>query len=225
MTPLIPLAAAFAALGLWLGLRLVRESRARNLARAGFFDAVKPLFDSAEVQLQPTGFPRMTGRSNGLAFDLQAVPDTLTFRKLPALWVMVSLPEPMPVGATLDVMARPSGLEPFSRFANLPQTLPRPSFLPETVVVRSDNAALVAPERLIARLAAIFANARIKEFVISPKGLRIVFLTEEADRGRYLIFRDAEMGMTPLSPSHVAPLLDTLGSMRQDLLDWSKEPG
>jgi len=224
MTPLIPLAAAFAALGLWLGQRLVRESRARRVARAGFFDAVKPLFDSAEVQLQPTGFPRMTGRINGLAFDLQAVPDTLTFRKLPALWLLVSLPEPMPVGATLDVMARPSGLEPFSRFADLPQTLPRPACLPESVVVRSDDAALVPPERLIARLASVFANARIKEFVISPKGLRIVFLTEEADRGRYLIFRDAEMGMSPLSPSHVAPLLDTLGSLRQDLHDWSKEP-
>jgi len=166
----------------------------------------------------------MTGRRNGLAFDVQAVPDTLIFRKLPALWVMVSLPEPMPVGATLDVMARPSGLELFSRFASLPQSLPRPVFLPESVAVRSDNAALVPPERLIVRLGAVFANSNIKEFVLSPKGLRIVFLAEEADRGRYLIFRDAEMGMTPLSPSHVAPLLDTLGALRQDILDWSKEP-
>ncbi len=223
MNPLISLAAAVGALGLWLGLRLMRESRARVLARAGFLGAVKPLFDSADVQLQPTGFPRMTGRSNGRAFDLQVVPDTLTFRKLPALWLLVSLPEPMPVGATLDLMARHSGLEPFSRFADLPHTLPRPAFLPETVTVRSDDAALVPPERLVARLAAVFANPRVKEFVISPKGLRIVVLTEEADRGRYLIFRDAEMGMTPLSPADVTPLLDTLCALRQDLIEWSKE--
>lgn len=221
MTPLIALASA--ALGLWLGLRLVRESGARRRARAGYFDAVKPLFDSADVQVQPTGFARMTGHRKGRAFDLQALPDTLTFRKLPALWVMVSLPEPMPVAATLDLMARPSGNEPFSRFADLPQTLPRPAFLPDTVAVRSDNSRLVPPERLIARLGAVFANPRIKEALISPKGLRIVFLAEEADRGRFLIFRDAEMGRTPLAPTEVAPLLDVLDVLRQDLIDWSQE--
>ena len=92
MSPLIPLGLACAALGLWLALRLIREIRARAAARAGYFDAVKPLFEGGETRLQPTGFPRMTGRRAGLGFDLQVVPDTLTFRKLPALWVMITLP-------------------------------------------------------------------------------------------------------------------------------------
>ncbi len=45
MSPLIPLGLAFAALGLWLALSLLRESRTRIATRAAYFDAVKPLFE------------------------------------------------------------------------------------------------------------------------------------------------------------------------------------
>jgi hypothetical protein len=218
MSPLFPLALALAALGLWLAVRLARESRARSQARAQYLDAVKPLFDGGETRVQPTGFPRMTGRRAGLSFDLQAVPDTLTFRKLPALWVLVTLPEPLPLDATLDLMARPSGNEPFTRFADLPQSLPTPPDLPKEVAIRSDDATRIPASDLIAAHADLFTDPRVKELVLSPKGLRIVILAEEADRGRYLIFREAEMGRTPLPPSRLEPLLDRLAAIRKDVL-------
>lgn len=218
MSPLIPLGLALAALGAWLALRLIRETRARSHARARYFDAVKPLFHGGETRVQPTGFPRMTGRRDGLAFDLQAIPDTLTYRKLPALWVLVTLPEPLPLDATLDLMARPSGNEPFTKFATLPQSLPTPPDLPKDIAIRTDDAPRIPPADLIADHADLFQDPRVKELVLSPKGLRIVILAEEADRGRYLIFREAEMGRTPLSPSRLEPLLDRLAALRQDVL-------
>lgn len=223
MSPLVPLAAALAAIGLWLVFRLVAETRARRLSRAGFFAALKPLFDGGETRLQPTGFPRMTGHRAGLAFDLQAIPDTLTFRKLPALWVLVTLPEPLPLLATLDLMARPSGNEPFTRFATLAQSLPTPAGLPEFVSVRSDDATRVPPADLIARHVDLFDDPSIKELVLSPKGLRIVILAEEADRGRFLIFREAEMGRTPFSAARLAPILDRLRMIREDVLHLARE--
>ncbi|NHB76217.1 hypothetical protein [Rhodobacter calidifons] len=218
MSPLLPPGLALAALGLWLAFRLIRESRARTQSRAAYFDAVKPLFDGGESQMQPTGFPRMTGRRAGLAFDLQAIPDTLTFRKLPALWVMVTLVEPLPLEATLDLMARPSGNEPFTRFATLPQSLPTPPGLPGEIAIHSDDARRIPTPDLIARHADLFQDPRVKELVLSPRGLRIVILAEEADRGRYLIFREAEMGRTPLSPARLEPLLDRLAAIRKDVL-------
>jgi hypothetical protein len=224
MPPAYPLIAALAAaLLMWLTWSLVRTGRARTAARAGYFDALKPLFDGGETRLQPTGLPRMTGRRGGLAYDLQVLPDSLSYRKLPALWVMVSLPQPIPVPATLDLMARPSGAEPFSRFADLPHSLPRPAFLADGVALRSDDAARIPPQELIARHADLFDDPRAKELLISPRGLRIVFLAEEADRGRYLIFRDAELAMTPLSPARIAPLLDRLAALRDDLDAWSRQ--
>lgn len=224
MSPLIPLGIALAALGLWLAHSLLRESRARNATRAGYFGAVKPLFDTGETRPQPTGFPRMSGRRAGLSFDLQAIPDTLTFRKLPALWVLVTLPEALPLSATLDLMARPSGNEPFSRFNTLPQSLPTPPDLPKEIAIRSDDAARIPPPDLIARHADLFADPRVKELVLSPKGLRIVILAEEADRSRYLIFREAEVGRTPLPPARLEPLLDRLAAIRKDVLALAKDP-
>lgn len=218
MSPLVPLGIALAALGLWLALRLIREASARTRARADYFSAVSSLFDGGETRVQPTGFPRMTGRRSGLAFDLQAIPDTLTFRKLPALWVLVTLPEPLPLDATLDLMARPSGNEPFTRFADLPQSLPSPPELPQDIAIRSDDATRIPPPDLLARHADLFTDPKVKELVLSPKGLRIVILAEEADRGRYLIFRDAEMGREPLSPARLEPLLDRLAAIRKDVL-------
>ena len=54
--------------------------------------------------------------------------------------------------------------------------------------------------------------------MLSPKGLRIVILAEEADRGRFLIFREAELGLTPVAPDRLAPFLDRLAAMRADIL-------
>lgn len=226
MPPTYPLIAIpAAALLLWLTWRLVRAQHGRRLSRAGYFDALHPLFDGVRTRIQPSGFPRMTGRRGPHGFDLQAVTDTLTFRKLPALWVMISLPEPLPLAATLDIMARPSGQEPFTHFSTLPQMLPAPAGTPEGIALRTDNAAALPPEGLVARHAAIFADPKVKELLISPKGLRLVILAEEADRGRYLIFRDAEMGAVPVSPARIAPLLESLLALRDDLLDWTKGNG
>jgi hypothetical protein len=218
MHPLILPALALAVLGLWLTLQLVRASRARSAARAAYFDAIKPLFSGVDERIEPTGFPRLTGRHYSHAFDLQAIPDTLTFRKLPALWVMLTLPESLPLQATLDLMARPSGNEPFSRFATLPCRLPPVPGLPKEVALHCDDGPL-PPANLLSDYADLFHDAQVKELVLSPKGLRIVILAEEADRGRFLIFREAEMGMTPLDPGRIAPLLDRMRALRKDVLD------
>lgn len=223
MSPLLLPALALAILGLWLTLQLVQANRARTAARAAYFDAVKPLFSGVVQRIEPSGFPRLTGHHFGLAFDLQAIPDTLTFRKLPALWVMLTLPDLLPIRVTLDLMARPSGNETFSRFSTLPSVLPPIPGLPKDVAIHCDDGPLPPVDLLLAH-ADLFSDPRVKELVLSPKGLRVVILAEEADRGRYLIFREAEMGMTPISPESIAPLLDRLRALRKDVLSLPKDP-
>lgn len=219
MNSLVFLAAALAVLVLWLAWTTVQATRTRRRARAAYFSALVPLFDHVTTRIEPSGLPRMTARLGPHAFDLQAVQDSLTFRKLPALWVMLTLPEPLPVKATLDIMARPTGQEPFSHFASLRHSLPCPAGLPEGSAVRSDNAALLPPEALVAPHLAVFGDPMVKELVISPKGLRLVILGEEADRGRFLIFREAELGMTPLPASRLTALIDTILALRTTLIE------
>lgn len=216
-------ALALAGLLVWLALTVMRAARQRKAARAGYFDAIAPLFDRIVTRIEPTGFPRVTGHLGPHAFDLQALPDSLTFRKLPALWIMVSLPERLPVRATLDIMARPTGQEAFSHFASMPVSLPCPTFLPDGTGVRTEDAACVPPADLIARYAQVFSDPKVKELLISPKGLRLVLLGDEAERGRYLIFRDAEVGLDPLSPDRLSPLLHSLVALRHDLIAHAED--
>ena len=196
-------------------LGLTRAARRRKADRAAYLNALAPLFGRIISRLEPTGFPRITAHLGPHAFDIQAIPDSLIFRKLPCLWVMLTLPIPMPVTATLDLMTRPSGSETFSHFARLPYRLPLPHGLPQDAALHSDSAD--APTNLIARHAALFIDPAVKELLIAPKGLRVVILAEEADRGRYLIFRDAELGRTPLPANRVAPLLAALAALAADL--------
>ena len=155
----------------------------------------------------------MAGTVGGARVDLRVVPDTLTTRKLPALWLLVTLTEPIPIGATWHLMLRPRGTETFSAFDRLPHALAPPPGLPADCAVRTDALQGAPPNLLVPILERLGAD-RLKEVVLSPKGLRITWLVEEAHRGRYLIFRDAEMGADPLPPETLAPILAALLDLR-----------
>jgi hypothetical protein len=222
MSPPIILAALLFALALWLAGRLARAQVGRSRSRAHYFSGVHGLFDRVIARNEPTGFTRVSGFAGAEPFDLQALPDSLTYRKLPSLWVMISLPQPLPLVATLDIMIRPTGMEVFSRYSSLPHSLPCPAYLPDGTGIRSDDAGHAVPESLIARHAGLFADVRVKELLISPKGLRIVIQGDEADRGRYLLFRDAELGQQPLAPARVKAAMDVMLALKSDILAAAK---
>ncbi|MDQ7777966.1 hypothetical protein [Paracoccus aminovorans] len=202
----------------WLALRLYTDAGRRQAARAGYFDLVLPQMRAARRAFAPTGFARVSGRIAGTETDLQAVPDTLTFRKLPALWLLVTQPGRLPVGQRIHMMARPRGIEPFSACDQLPHQTLLPEGFPHDATLRSETALSPAEAALLSRHRAIFDDPRVKELVISPAGLRITWLADEAERGRYLIFREAEMGRAPLAPHSLAPLLEALARLRRDIL-------
>jgi hypothetical protein len=211
-------AAALGALLLWLLLRLRVESVARARARASYFDEARALLTAVRRGAAPTGFARLDGRRGGLRIDLQAVPDTLALRKLPALWVLVTIPQPMPLAATADLLLRPGGLETFSRWSALPRPVAPPSGFPEGLAIRTDDPSGRIPEALLRRHLHLLAHPRAKELVLSPKGLRLVILAEEAERGPYLLFRAAELGRAPLAAEALRPHLDGLVALAGDLV-------
>lgn len=200
-----------------LSFRNMRAARARRLARAGYFDRCQDLLKDNLTGRDGTGFARLSGRFGGQVFHLRAVPDTLTFRKLPALWVTVTLPAPLPVAADLDVLVRPIGTEPFTSFHRLPHQIDPPEGFPADCAIRTRGETTPLPAAILGKHQDLFRDPRIKELLITPNGLRIVFLAEEADRTRYLIFRDAEMGRAPVAPARIEPLLERLLRLKSDI--------
>lgn len=205
-----------------LALSLRRAAPLRASRRAAFLNPCKPLLQGPVFRIAASGFPRLSGRYRGLTVDLQAVPDALSFRKLPALWLMVSVVEPEPLDATLDIMARPSGLEPFTHFHHLPQEITPPPGFPADCAIRSDDAAALPPLDTLAPHLATLTDPRVKELLLAPKGLRLVWLAEEADRSRFLIFREAELAQAPVDGARVQDLLDRLVALHHDLATRSQ---
>ncbi|NBZ86234.1 hypothetical protein [Stagnihabitans tardus] len=213
MTQVFPLIAGAALLALLLkgALDYLRAARALKSRRAEYFAGLQPRL----TRLTPSGFARASLTHGGQSFDLQAIPDALSFRKLPCLWLMVTLTEPQPLAAETRIMARPSGLEPFSTHANLPFEVPLPEGFPDCTLRTSDPAQL--PRDLIPSLAPLFQDPKVKELTLSPKGLRLVILAEEAPRNAYLIFREAELPQASLNPKAVQAVMDRLITLSESL--------
>lgn len=211
-----------AALALGAGAAVIwtlgRAQGRRAARRAGYLAACAGLFTERREVVQPTGFPRLSGRHEGDLFDIQVVPDMLSVRKLPALWVLVSLPQALPVHDTLDLMMRASGMEPFSNFGRLPVQVPAPPGFPPECAIRTDAPGPMPWADPVRRVLEAVDMQRLKEVLVTPDGVRLVFLAEEAARTRYLLYRDAEMGLDPLPPSRLAPFLAAAQALRDGVL-------
>ena len=196
----------------------------QKAAPAILFGPVMDLLQGPRIEPGASfGAHKLIGRYRDLPVQVQTIVDTLNVRKLPSLWLMVTVPEPLPLAATFDMMMRPSGPSTFSNFDNLPVTVERHPDFPDTAVVRTDDPDHVVPAHVIAPHLGSFKKTRGKELLISPKGVRMVFQLSEGDRVRYGVFRQAEFGDVALDKAQLRDILDRLIALRADLLEWCKK--
>ena len=165
-------------------------------------------------------FPRLSGTYRGFPVQIYPLVDTLATRRLPALWLMVTLQDKLPVKAHFDLMMRPAGHTTFSNFDHLPHTLDHQEGFPEHAVVRTDNTDDVLPTSLIEPHLEPFSGPRAKELLITQNGLRVVWLLAEAERARYGVLRQAEFGNVRIEGHVAQDILDRLIAIRKDILDW-----
>ena len=185
-----------------------------------FADALHLLEDAETAAGETAGTFVLTGRYQGRDVRVTVLADTLALRKLPSLWLMVTLPVPLPLKATLDLMMRPASVTSFSKFDHLPFTIETPAGFPEQMVIRSDKPDMALPLDLVSRHIAPLRQPRGKELLITPKGLRLVMQMAEADRARYGVFRQADFGGAVVDPDVLSEALDRLMDLQQDILAW-----
>ena len=215
------LAIALAAL---LLRQIMRAARRRRAEPERLFSGAGTVLENPSISpVSTAGVHQLTGRYKGHDVQVKLIADTLAVRKLPTLWLMVTLPGPVPVSATLDLMMRPTGPTSFSNFDLLPFTVQAPPGFPEHAVIRSDDPARMLPPAVIAGHLAPFHGPRGKELLITPKGLRMVMLMAEADRARYGVFRQADFGETVLDHGQLTDGLETLIALREAIENWHKQ--
>lgn len=205
------------ALLLWRRWR--RDRAARAAATRRLFGEAGALLDAPAFEpARDAGYPRLVGRYAGEAVQIHPVVDTLAVRRLPALWLLVTLRTPLPVGAKLDVMMRPNAPTTFSNFDHLPDTLPTPAGFPAEAVLRSDDGVRAPRPDWLSRHVDLLADPRAKELLITPQGLRIVWLLAEGERARYGVFRQAAFGDIVIEAGLLRGLLERLLALRAEIL-------
>lgn len=206
-----------AALAVLVGL--YRRNR-KTLAglRGAIYEPTYGLFESYRVTREGIGYPELTGVYRGQRFHIDAVVDTLTFRKLPVLWLRVSLLAPLPGVAMLDILVRARNVEFYSPSANLSHRLePRPGW-PADAMIRAGDTGTMPDLAVLDRHIALFDEPLVKELLITPKGVRIVRLLDQARRAEYLVLRQAEFESPQVTEFLLRDLMDRTIALHQDLI-------
>ena len=196
----------------WLARRSRNRASAALAADAAGIRTV--IADAADVSDGTAGVITWEGSWNGQHVQLRTIVDTLATRKLPARWLSVSITEKVAVPATFDMMMRPGSPTTFSNFDHLQHTLPKAPGFPLEAVLRTDRRGTRFPQGIIADHLEPFAEGRAKELLITPNGVRIVWLLAEAERARYGVFRQAAFGDARIDPALIDRLLTSLSALR-----------
>jgi hypothetical protein len=187
-----------------LPLILARDSARDRRRRGDWFAPVLPLLDAYRVTQEGKGWPVLTGRYRGRDVRLEPVLDDMAWRKLPSLWLKATLLSPNSSRGTLGFLVRARGGEFYSPTAEMSHRLPLPSGWPRDALLCTDDKA-TAPLDLDM---SVFGDPRMKELVITPKGVRLVYQAAQGSRAEYLVLRQARFAESHADLLLVRSLLD-----------------
>ena len=201
-----------------------RERRARSDRTSGLFDHCRCLFETSRVEQGADGFPACDGIMAGRRVRLALVPDALTLKRLPQLWLSVTIRQPLPVRADFALLARPNGAEFYSTAQRLPLRLDTPADLPAGLLARaSDTSAQGILDGLATPLAQVFADPKVKEVAVARRGLRGIVQAREGKRGEHLLLRQCAFGEERIDPATVLAIVDQLIGLEAALLPLPEE--
>jgi hypothetical protein len=191
----------------WIGVRAVREHRAVLAERRGLLDDAAKLFDNARITFGRDHFPVLVGRlDNGRRAKVELIADTMVTRRLPQLWLRVTLSEVKQCARpTIGALARPTGAEYYSLVHDMPEWMTPPQ-TETSLLMRGDGGATAwQAERVSALFRSMFADPQVKEAVITPRGTRVIRQAAQGDPGAHKVLRQARFPLAAV-PSELVSL-------------------
>ncbi len=192
----------------------VRTERRR---RGEFFADVLALFDRYRVTQNGLNFPVLEGTYRGFTVRLEPVLDDMGVRKIPSLWLKTTLLLPNPRRGVLDFIVRPQGIEFYSPSQDLRKRLDIPTAWPQHAILCTDEGGTPPSLETLTPHISAFDDQKIKELLITPRGVRLVYQAAQAERAEYLVLRQARFAQARLAPAVVARLLDKVIAVATDL--------
>ncbi len=203
----------------WLA---IRDHRAQIAQRRALLDGCTRLFDSYAIDHDGDGFPRLAGRSGTRNLDVRLISDGMTIRRLPQLWLQVTELVPLDVDG-FSILVRPSGYEFYSLSASFEHVIEVPPSFPQEIIIRGESVrSRMLLQRLAEPLVDILADPRVKEIVITRRGLRLIRQAGEGRKGEYLLLRQATFDKADVARETLADILDMLAELRRPITTPSK---
>lgn len=196
MTTSFALLILSAALCAWLAVRGVRDHREAMAARHGLLDEAEGALTDAERKIGPDHYPVVTGRiGDGRPVKIELVADNLITRRLPQLWLRLTLYDAAPDRPTIGALARPTGGEYYALVHDMPQWMEPPKTA-TSMLVRGDGAATAwQRERVLGHFGALLVDPRVKEAVISRNGVRVTLQAAQGERAAHLFLRQSRFAI------------------------------
>jgi hypothetical protein len=183
-------------------------------ARRHVFDDCIALLAKAQQRSDKANLPILEGDFDNYKVSLSIVEDTLGWRKVPPLWLLVKVQAKAPSSGTLDYMVRPSNNEFYSPSWQWNGNLSIPASWPQHAILKYQHQSvdLTLIDSLIPTL---FTDVNMKELLLTPQMTRLTYMVKQAERGEYLIMRNAIYENTPISRQIVETLLNQAIAVRR----------
>lgn len=202
-------------------LLAMRDARAAAVARNSILDPALGVLDKPELSFDASGFPKIDGLLEGRAFRVALIPDTLTIRRLPQLWLAVTLKRSLrSVRGSVAILIRPSGSDYYSLTERMDEQLPLPDGFPQECLIKGEGAgARETLDRIAPYAAALLSDPKIKELVVSSRGVRIVRQAAEGKRGEHLLLRQSVFEGARLEAQELQTVVDAITRIENALLE------
>jgi len=196
----------------------VRHRRQVRVERGRYLNPCLDLFETYRVEQDDIDFPMLEGRYRGHSVRLVPIVDHVAVRKLPSLWLLATVKDEVPVAGVTSFLARPLNTEFFSPAIHLPDRLATPTGFPGWVQARTDRPEEPPPMAVVEAQASLFQDPKMKELVIAPPGVRLVYQAAEGRRAQYMVLRQSDFGEAlVVDPMLVRRLLDRAIAIIEEL--------
>jgi hypothetical protein len=194
-----------------------RDQQKRRASRGALFEPAYGLFQSYRVVQERADFPVLTGRYRDQDFQVDAIIDTLTFRKIPVLWLRVTLLRALPGVAATDILVRVQNNEFYSPANDLAFQLPVPGHWPPGAQAKTEDPDQAPPLDLLERHIDFFGTIEAKEMLVTAKGVRLVRMIDQGERAEYMVLRIADFRSVDLKADVLADMMDRCIALADDL--------
>ena len=197
--------------------KLYQQDRAKTMHdKLHMFDECVSLLQAPQLSAKGLDFPKLHGQYVGFDVSLELVADTLAVRKVPPLWLLVTIKGHNEIKGCLDIIVRPQNNEFYSPAWQWAGHLQTPDNWPAHSMIKyQDEPADVAI--LNKFVPVLFNDEKTKELLVMPRLLRITYMAKQAERGEYMLMRNSIFDAMPIEKTLVQSIITNAINIRRAL--------